>query len=54
MTAAVTVDAAGAQMGGAARYLEELRGYLVRTGREDIEIIGARRGSDRAGCCGGS
>ncbi len=43
MTAAVTVDAAGAQMGGAARYLEELRGYLVRTGREDVEIIGSRR-----------
>ena len=39
-TVAVTVDAAGAQMGGAARYLEELRGYLARTGREDIEIIG--------------
>jgi Glycosyl transferases group 1 len=42
-TAAVTVDASGAQMGGAARYLDELRGYLARTGREDIEIIGARR-----------
>ena len=43
MTAAVTVDAAGAQMGGAARFLVELRGYLERTGREDIEIIGSRR-----------
>ena len=43
MTAAVTVDAAGAQMGGAARYLDELRGYLARTGREDVEIIGSRR-----------
>jgi hypothetical protein len=43
VSAAVTVDAAGAQMGGAARYLEELRGYLARTGREDVEIIGARR-----------
>ena len=43
MTAAVTVDAAGAQMGGAARYLDELRGYLVRSGREDVEIIGSRR-----------
>jgi hypothetical protein len=43
VTAAVTVDAAGAQMGGAARYLEELRGYLARTGREDVEIIGSRR-----------
>ena len=43
MTAAVTVDAAGAQMGGAARFLVELRGYLERTGREDVEIIGSRR-----------
>jgi len=43
VTAAVTVDAAGAQMGGAARYLDELRGYLARTGREDVEIIGSRR-----------
>jgi glycosyltransferase involved in cell wall biosynthesis len=42
VTAAVTVDAAGAQMGGAARYLEELRGYLVRTGRDDVEVIGAQ------------
>ena len=37
------VDAAGAQMGGAARFLVELRGYLERTGREDVEIIGLRR-----------
>jgi glycosyltransferase involved in cell wall biosynthesis len=43
VTAAVTVDAAGAQMGGAARYLDELRGYLARTGREDVEIIGSLR-----------
>jgi glycosyltransferase involved in cell wall biosynthesis len=43
VTAAVTVDAAGAQMGGAARYLEELCGYLERSGREDVEIIGSRR-----------
>ena len=43
MTAAVTVDAAGAQVGGAARYLDELRGYLVRNGREDVEIIGSLR-----------
>ena len=42
MTAAVIVDAAGAQMGGAARYLDELRGYLARTGREDVQVIGAR------------
>ena len=43
MTAAVTVDAAGAQMGGAARYVDELRGYLARTGRPDVEIIGSLR-----------
>lgn len=43
MTAAVTVDAAGGQLGGAARYRDELCGYLARTGREDVEIIGARR-----------
>jgi glycosyltransferase involved in cell wall biosynthesis len=43
MTAAVTVDAAGAQMGGAARYLDELRSYLRRSGREDVEIIGSLR-----------
>ena len=43
MTAAVIVDAAGAQMGGAARYLNELRDYLARTERDDVEIIGSRR-----------
>ena len=43
MTAAVTVDAAGGQMGGAARYLDELRSYLERTGRDDVEIIGSQR-----------
>ena len=43
MTAEVTVDAAGGQMGGAARFLVELRGYLERTGRDDVQIIGSRR-----------
>jgi Glycosyl transferases group 1 len=43
VTAAVIVDAAGAQMGGAARYLAELRGYLTRTGRGDVRVIGAQR-----------
>lgn len=43
MTAAVIVDASGAQMGGAARYLDELRGYLTRTGRRDVEVVGSRR-----------
>jgi glycosyltransferase involved in cell wall biosynthesis len=48
VTAAVTVDAAGGQMGGAARYLDELRSYLARTGRDDVEIIGSQR---RVGPC---
>ena len=43
MTVAVVVDAAGAQMGGAARYLHELRGYLGRTGRSDVQVIGSQR-----------
>lgn len=43
MTAAVIVDASGALIGGAARFMVELRGYLERTGREDVEIIGSRR-----------
>ncbi len=43
MTVSVTVDAAGAQMGGAARYEAELRGYLARSAREDVKIIGSRR-----------
>jgi glycosyltransferase involved in cell wall biosynthesis len=43
VTAAVILDAAGAQMGGAARYLAELRGYLARTGRGDVQIIGSQR-----------
>ena len=43
MIAAAVVDAAGAQMGGAARYLAELHGYLARTGRGDVQVIGAQR-----------
>jgi glycosyltransferase involved in cell wall biosynthesis len=43
VTAAVLVDAAGAQMGGAARYLAELHGYLARTGRGDVQVIGAQQ-----------
>jgi glycosyltransferase involved in cell wall biosynthesis len=43
VTVAVTVDAAGAQMGGAARYESELRSYLTRAGREDVKIIGSQR-----------
>jgi hypothetical protein len=46
VTAAVIVDAAGAQMVGAARYLDELREYLRRTGRQDVKVIGSRHRSD--------
>jgi hypothetical protein len=46
MTAAVTVDVAGAQMGGAARFASELRGYLARSGRSDVRVIGNARGVD--------
>jgi glycosyltransferase involved in cell wall biosynthesis len=43
VTGMVTVDAAGAQMGGAARYAAELHAYLARTGRQDVRVIGAGR-----------
>ena len=43
MTGSVVVDIAGAQMGGAARWAGELRGYLARTGRLDVRLIGADR-----------
>lgn len=43
VSATVTVDVAGAQMGGAARYAAELRGYLARTERQDVRVIGAGR-----------
>ncbi len=43
MTGLVTVDIAGAQMGGSARYAAELHGYLLRTGRQDVQVIGAGR-----------
>jgi glycosyltransferase involved in cell wall biosynthesis len=43
VTAAVTVDIAGAQMGGAARFAAELRGYLARTRRRDVRVIGSGR-----------
>src|ERR1017187_640941 len=48
VTGPVTVDIAGAQMGGAARYAAELRGYLARTGRTDIRVIGMARHVDPA------
>jgi hypothetical protein len=43
VTGIVTVDIAGAQMGGAARYAAELRSYLARTGRQDVRVIGVGR-----------
>ncbi|MGH3401406.1 MAG: hypothetical protein ACRDRJ_02635 [Streptosporangiaceae bacterium] len=43
MTATVTVDVAGGQAGGAARFRDELYSYLARTGRSDVQVIGARR-----------
>lgn len=35
----VVIDATGALMGGASRFLSELRGYIDRTGRDDIEVL---------------
>jgi len=43
MTFPVVVDAAGGQVGGAARFRTELRRYLSQTGRQDIRVIGANR-----------
>jgi len=43
VTGLVTVDIAGAQMGGAARYAAELFRYLGRTGRQDVQVIGPGR-----------
>ncbi len=38
-----TVDMAGGSIGGAARFHSEVRGYLERSARDDIKVIGARR-----------
>jgi Glycosyl transferases group 1 len=43
VTTAVTVDLAGGQLGGAARYRTELNGYLERRARHDVRVIGSRR-----------
>jgi glycosyltransferase involved in cell wall biosynthesis len=43
VTGYVTVDVAGAAMGGAARYAAELRAYLQRSERLDVRVIGAAR-----------
>jgi hypothetical protein len=39
----VVVDVAGAHMGGAARFLRELDGWLARSGRCDVEVLGRGR-----------
>lgn len=43
MTASVTVDAAGALVGGAARFKGELDHYLARTGRGEVAVLGSGR-----------
>jgi glycosyltransferase involved in cell wall biosynthesis len=48
MPPAVVVDAAGGQIGGAARFKVELRRYIAVTGRDDVRIIGADRRLDPA------
>ncbi len=45
---AVSVDVAGGPMGGAARFRDELYRYLKRTGRTDVNVIGAERRVDPA------
>jgi glycosyltransferase involved in cell wall biosynthesis len=46
MPPAVIVDAAGGQIGGAARFKVELHRYIATTGRDDVRIIGANRQLD--------
>ena len=48
MAMAVTVDVAGGTTGGAARFRDELCRYLIRTGRDDIHVIGAQHLVDPA------
>jgi hypothetical protein len=43
VTTAVTIDLAGGQIGGAARYRAELTGYLERRERHDVKVIGESR-----------
>ena len=45
---AISVDVAGGSMGGAARFRDELYRYLKRTGRTDVNVIGAERRVDPA------
>jgi Glycosyl transferases group 1 len=46
VTTSVFVDAAGATIGGGARFRVELYEYLKRSGRKDIKLIGANRQID--------
>jgi glycosyltransferase involved in cell wall biosynthesis len=39
----ITIDIAGGQIGGAARYAAEVYGYLQRSARDDIRVIGMKR-----------
>lgn len=48
MPATVTVDVAGGQVGGAARFRAELSSYLARTKRADVRVIGMGRQVDPA------
>src|ERR1700730_5633040 len=48
MPPAVIVDAAGGPTRGAARFKVELHRYIARSGREDVQIIGAQRQLDPA------
>jgi hypothetical protein len=43
LTTAVTIDAAGGNLGGAARFRTEIREYLRRSPRADVKLIGAGR-----------
>jgi glycosyltransferase involved in cell wall biosynthesis len=43
MTTAVTIDIAGGQRGGAARYGTEVYEYLRRSARDDVKVIGRQR-----------
>jgi len=43
VTTTVTIDLAGGQIGGAARFRAEIRRYLERAARDDIKVIGAQR-----------
>jgi hypothetical protein len=43
VTPTILVDAAGGQVGGAARFKLELHRYLATTGRRDVRVIGAER-----------